>query len=412
MDSTEVDRLIGELEIALDRLRSLYEQYFMGIERIEPAVARKDVERRFQALRKEQIRNTALRFRFQMVLQRYNTYQPHWQRICREIENGTYKRLVSRARRRFGSDPPRARKVSTVPPPVPMPVPVLRPGDPLTQDLAAELAELDKEFAPMAPHALDVAAPVAPAPPPPVAARVAPVVPPSGPRVAPPVPPSPPRAAPPVPVPLSAPRVPPPVLVPLSAPRAPPPVPVPLSAPRAPPPVPVPLSALRAPPPIPPSALRVPPPPFAAAIVRPAGAPMASGGPPAAEPSIAPRPRGVPPPVPRPPPPASPPQAPSGLLPSGRPSPDPLSFRAPPLQPPAAKVPHESDDISEDRVRQIYAQYMETRRRQNETASMPFDSVARNLRESSARLREKHGKPVDFEVMIKDGKAFLRPVLK
>ncbi len=371
MDSTEVDRLIGELEIALDRLRSLYEQYFMGIERIEPAVARKDVERRFQVLRKEQIRNTALRFRFQMVLQRYNTYQPHWQRICREIENGTYKRLISRARRRFGSDPPRARKVSTVPPPVALPVPVLRPGDPLTEGLAAELAELDREFAPMAPHALDVAARVAPVPPPPVAARVAPLVPPPGPRVAPPMPPSAPRAAPAVPVPLSAPRVPPPVPMPLSGPRVPPPVP------------PLPLSAPRIPPPVPPLPL-----------------------------SAAPRPRGVPPPVPRPPPPASPPKAPSSLLASGRPPPDPPSLRAPPLPAPAAKLPREPDDISEDRVRQIYAQYMETRRRQNETAAMPFDSVARNLRESSARLREKHGKPVDFEVMIKDGKAFLRPVLK
>ena len=31
-----------------------------------------------------------------MILQRYNTYQTHWQRICREIENGTYKRHVHR----------------------------------------------------------------------------------------------------------------------------------------------------------------------------------------------------------------------------------------------------------------------------------------------------------------------------
>ena len=55
----------------------------MGIEKLEPTVPRKDVERRIQVLRKEQIRNTALRFRFQMILQRYNTYQTHWLRICR-----------------------------------------------------------------------------------------------------------------------------------------------------------------------------------------------------------------------------------------------------------------------------------------------------------------------------------------
>ena len=66
MEQTEIEKLVGELEIAVDRLRSLYEQYFMGIEKLEPAVPRKDVDRRIHVLRKEQIRNTALRFRFQM----------------------------------------------------------------------------------------------------------------------------------------------------------------------------------------------------------------------------------------------------------------------------------------------------------------------------------------------------------
>src|SRR5258708_12979929 len=74
----------------------------MGIEKLEPTVPRKEVDRRVHVLRKEQIRNTALRFRFHMILQRYNTFQSHWQRICREIENGTYKRHALRADRRFG----------------------------------------------------------------------------------------------------------------------------------------------------------------------------------------------------------------------------------------------------------------------------------------------------------------------
>jgi hypothetical protein len=38
--------------------------------------------------------------------------------------------------------------------------------------------------------------------------------------------------------------------------------------------------------------------------------------------------------------------------------------------------------------------------------------LSRSLRESSARLREKHGKAVDFEVAVKDGKTVLKPVLK
>jgi hypothetical protein len=62
-------------------------------------------------------------------------------------------------------------------------------------------------------------------------------------------------------------------------------------------------------------------------------------------------------------------------------------------------------------MRSLYAQYTEARKKQNE-AAVSYDAVSRSMRESSARLREKHGKPVDFEVAIKDGKTYLRPVLK
>ena len=75
----------------------------MGFEKIPPAVVHKDVERRIYALRREQIRNTAKRFKLQMTIQRYNTFQMYWQRIMREIENGTYKRHVLRAERSMGS---------------------------------------------------------------------------------------------------------------------------------------------------------------------------------------------------------------------------------------------------------------------------------------------------------------------
>lgn len=69
--------------------------------------------------------------------------------------------------------------------------------------------------------------------------------------------------------------------------------------------------------------------------------------------------------------------------------------------------------MSDDRVRELYARYVEAKRRQNEsTAAITFEAVAKSLRESSAKLREKHGKAVDFEVAVKDGKAILKPVLK
>ncbi|HRH01202.1 MAG TPA: hypothetical protein PLR99_33425, partial [Polyangiaceae bacterium] len=101
MNVKEIEIMVSEIELRLDRLRALYEQYFMGYEKLEPQVQRKDLERRFQILRKENFRNTALRFRLNVAIQKYSTYQSYWQRICRQIEEGTYKRHVQRAKARF-----------------------------------------------------------------------------------------------------------------------------------------------------------------------------------------------------------------------------------------------------------------------------------------------------------------------
>lgn len=104
MEPDESDIALEELEQRLERLRSLYEQYFLGIEKVEPTIARKDVDRRFWLLRRTKLRNTARRFRMQLLVQRYNTFQQYWMRICRQIEAGTYIRHVIRAEKRFGKE--------------------------------------------------------------------------------------------------------------------------------------------------------------------------------------------------------------------------------------------------------------------------------------------------------------------
>jgi hypothetical protein len=103
MDTSEAESELSELETRIERLRALYEQYFLGLEKLEPLIARKDVDRRIWVLRREQLRNTGLRFKFQMLIQRYNSFQQYWGRILREIENGTYRRDVVRAAKRFGA---------------------------------------------------------------------------------------------------------------------------------------------------------------------------------------------------------------------------------------------------------------------------------------------------------------------
>jgi hypothetical protein len=84
--------------------------------------------------------------------------------------------------------------------------------------------------------------------------------------------------------------------------------------------------------------------------------------------------------------------------------------------PPAPAVPPgkgSESALPDERVRQLYTQYVEAKRRANEsTAAITYEGVARTLRESSSKLREKHGKKIDFEVALKDGKVILKPVVK
>jgi hypothetical protein len=100
MTPGEQEKMIVEIERDLERLHALYNQYFMGIEKTEPAIPRKNLDRKIYVMRREQILNTALRFRLQMQIQKYNTQSTYWNRVCRQIENGTYQRHVMLAKRR------------------------------------------------------------------------------------------------------------------------------------------------------------------------------------------------------------------------------------------------------------------------------------------------------------------------
>ncbi|MBW1830258.1 MAG: hypothetical protein JRJ10_00960 [Deltaproteobacteria bacterium] len=100
MTPKEFEISLSDAEVQLSRIKHLYEQWFQGIERIEPQIPRKQFIRTLNVLRKEKPRNTALRFRFQTLVQRYTTLQTYWRRIGRQIEEGTYRRDLLRARRR------------------------------------------------------------------------------------------------------------------------------------------------------------------------------------------------------------------------------------------------------------------------------------------------------------------------
>jgi hypothetical protein len=353
LELAEIEGLVAELESRLDRLRSLYDQYFMGIEKLEPNVPRKDIDRRIFVLRKVQIRNTGIRFRFQMILQRYNTYQTYWQRICRKIDDGTYKRHMLRAEARFGEGVGGAQRRTKAPSVAPPPPSQTTPA-------ADDDSWLDEDFPePALPRiAPPTVAGISPPLHPPAASSFAAAPTTSKWRKA--IPAEPRASSPPPPI----------VARPPATPPAPPPLP-------------------RQAPPLPAAALT-------------AKAPLSTGTPNAAP--------ARPPPAPsrftRPP-------LPTAAIAPKPPTPAPPAIAAAPPPAPRRPAPAAATELPDDRVRQIYAQYVDTKRKQNEsTAAITYDALAKSLRESSAKLREKHGRSIDFEVAVKDGKTILKPVVK
>jgi hypothetical protein len=426
VETAELDVALEELETRLERLRSLYEQYFMGIEKIEPQIARKDVDRRIYVLRREKIRNTAKRFKLQTIIQRYNTFQQYWMRICREIENGTYKRhllkaqkngdlLTIAARRRLGrqartSQPPEGASPSKPPSVAP--------------SVAASAPPL---------AAAPALVPVAPATPPPSAQSATALRPPGSPPI-PQRPPLPGRPA--------------------ATTSAPSPIPAAPSAPATPPPAAKPTAIKPAPVKFEsldldmdfmgdwdPGAKRAAPKPVASAPAKPAAsAPAPRASAPAPTPLTAPkpvaapvaaRPASIPPaPVAVPPRPASsrPPTAPARPLPARIPAspripaaaPPPKPVAAPPPKPAAAAPPKPaapaaaaaSPNVDDARLRDLHSKLQQAKQ-QTKEANVSFEGLAKSIRATEAKLREQHkNRKIEFDVVIKDGKAVVKPIVR
>ncbi|MEZ4362160.1 MAG: MXAN_5187 C-terminal domain-containing protein [Kofleriaceae bacterium] len=92
----EVEELLDAAETLLDRVRVLYEQYFLGIQKQAPSHLHHDLERKLRELSQLQVRNTALRYRLATMQQKFGSYSTYWRRTLRQIENGTYARNLSR----------------------------------------------------------------------------------------------------------------------------------------------------------------------------------------------------------------------------------------------------------------------------------------------------------------------------
>ncbi len=94
-----LDARLEDMGRKMDRLRSLYESFFMGVERTPPNTARRELNRLMVETQQTPISNATLRFKFQSLQQRWVLYTTYWNRTLQEIEAGTYRRDLARARR-------------------------------------------------------------------------------------------------------------------------------------------------------------------------------------------------------------------------------------------------------------------------------------------------------------------------
>jgi hypothetical protein len=369
----EFDQQLHDTEVKLARLRALYEQFFQGIEKMEPHVPRKDMERTLDALRRNLPRNTALRFRMQQLVARYGTYVTYWQRIARQIEEGTYKRDIIRAQRAKTA-------------------PVHHQGDASAWEIEVDVDAIEEaDLGHGAFDDSDVDAILGALKPMSSAPRGRSI---GTERPATSATAAPPPAAPGTPVPAARPA--PPGRTGLTAfgpgrgivrPGGSVVAPLPAGAVIAPPP--------RAPTPPAPSAAR------AAPVPTPA---VAAPSPPAPSPPrpamVMPRPAGIAPPTATPAPPVVRPAP-------AVPRPAPAAPSPAPTHGGRAVVTGGGVDVAA--MRALYDRYADARRKNNEGA-VRFETLEESVQKMVPKLREKYGdKKVDFDVVVQNGRVGLKP---
>jgi len=84
-----------ELEILsskLNQLKLAYDQYFLGSRPREPVLLRDEVRKLTIVYANQPSQNTAMRFKFNSIVSRYQAYKRQWIDTLRKIEQGTYTR--------------------------------------------------------------------------------------------------------------------------------------------------------------------------------------------------------------------------------------------------------------------------------------------------------------------------------
>lgn len=101
-----MEAIVERCERSLRELGILYDQYFAGTLRRPPVQEEEALAKAIERLRTGRL-SASLRYRAEGLHQRFQSYRRMWSRVLREMEEGTYRRDVNRARRRLAGSEPR-----------------------------------------------------------------------------------------------------------------------------------------------------------------------------------------------------------------------------------------------------------------------------------------------------------------
>ncbi len=95
--------ILDSVEKRLEDLRNQFEQHFMGNRKVAPIQERTSVQYLIRRLSNYSSSNTRLRFRFQQIVSKFNSYNQYWNRTLQQIEAGTYFRSRFKAKLKAGA---------------------------------------------------------------------------------------------------------------------------------------------------------------------------------------------------------------------------------------------------------------------------------------------------------------------
>jgi hypothetical protein len=69
--------------------------------------------------------------------------------------------------------------------------------------------------------------------------------------------------------------------------------------------------------------------------------------------------------------------------------------------------------VSDDRLRELHERLASLKKENRESGQVSFETLARSVRETEAKLRAQHkDRKIDFEVVLRNGKAIVKPTVR